>query len=103
MKQELVDLIILLNGNHVPFIIQKDSIETVDKSIEEFLLNEENDNKWMCIKDVYGWTRRIHPKAVVGWYFKPHIENLAEKNNEQVSKLLDILKNDTTDGDEWKN
>ena len=92
MNEEMVEMIVLLNGNFVPLLMKKSDMG----KNEEFLMNAIKDGKenpYFFFK-LHGAT--IFTKNIVGWYFRPKMEAPSDKMIKFLEKKLD------DGGDSWK-
>lgn len=95
MKKEIVEMVVLLNGNFLPFAIPADEKEKYE-SILVKAIKEGKDQELFYIKmtpDVL-----IFTKNILGWYFRPK----AVSTSEQVLKLVEKELSNINESDDWK-
>ena len=101
MSDEWVDLIILLPGNYLPIVMRKEQMATMDTFIQTTLADEDKQKRWLCFNDSDGWLRRVHPKGILGWYFRPHEVSQTAKAVALMEKMEKKMP-DGSEGDDWK-
>lgn len=103
MKNAQAELIILLTGNHLPIVIPAEAVQEWDAKLEKLLGDAQACKGWLTFKDAEGlWPRRVHPHAVVGWYFRPKVEPTSQKAL-AIMERMEKKMPDPGEGDDWKN
>jgi len=101
MIDEVVDFIILLPGNHMPLVIRKERMAEFDAILQNTLADSYKVERWLCFTDAQGWVRRVMPKAILGWYFRPHSEDFSTKAV-TIMERMEKKMPDPGEGDAWK-
>jgi len=96
MKEEFVELIVLLNGNFVPFALKSSDMDKYNKILAD-AIKAGIEDKTFYIQ--LAPTVVILTNSIVGWYFRPK----AEAPTEKMMKFLDKKLPDANEGDDWKN
>ena len=96
MKDKNVELIVLLAGNFVPFLIK----ETDKQIYQDSLVNAVKDKEGRKEPTFYIQIGNacIFVNHIVGWYFRDPPPNQAEKLMDFIDKKLP----DDNNGNEWK-
>lgn len=91
MNDEVIDLIVLLNGNFLPIATLTSKKNTMQNSlVAAYKAGQKDPNHFINFGDSV-----IISKNIVGWYFRPHGGTVTEQ-------VLELLKKQTSDGDDWK-
>ena len=85
MKNELIEMIVLLNGNFVPFQIRASEREGFEKAIVD-AIKKGTDAPYYYL--VLG-PMTVLVKNILGWYFRPKIEAPTDKMMKFLGKHLD--------------
>jgi hypothetical protein len=103
MNTDLVELIILLvGGSFLPVTLPREKVDEFDATIEGVLGDPAKINQWLTFKDSQGsMPRRVHPKAIIGWYFREHKPPAQERMVTTLEKLEKKMP-DGNEGDSWK-
>ena len=96
-----VDMIILLPGNHLPLTIPKHDIARMDKLIQDTVADPEKRDRWLFLNQG-DYLRRVLPRAILGWYFRPHAPSDTQKAVDLMAKMEKKMP-DPNQGEEWKN
>lgn len=97
----IVDLIILMPGNHVPLTLTKKLADEIDAMLQAVLADETKLNQWLCFKDADGYVRRVNPRSIIGWYVRKHVQNTSEQAVAIMEKMEKKMP-DPGEGDGWK-
>lgn len=101
MKNELVEVIILVPGNHLPLVMQRSAVDEFDTMLQTLLADEDRSKRWLCFEDSEGWKKRVHPKSILGWYFRPHKPD----SHTQALAIMEKMEQKMPapdEGDDWK-
>jgi hypothetical protein len=100
MNEELFDLIILLQGNHLPFLIRKQDVEDIDALLLRSVRDTNADNKWLNI--THGDRKgRVDVAMITGWYFRPRMIDPSTRAIGVMEKIEKKM-TDESGGEDWK-
>lgn len=92
MKDKKLEMIVLLNGNFVPFLIDASDKEKYTKIIETAITAGRGDPGFYIKLNEYV---TIMTNYVVGWYFREPVQSPADK-------VMNFLKKEVNNGEDWK-
>lgn len=102
MNTPRVELILLLvEGSFLPVVLRREKVAEFDAMLLETLGDEERSKRWIRFTDAEGgMPRSVHPKAIIGWYFRDY----APSNSERMTKAVERLAkaSEGGEGDDWK-
>jgi hypothetical protein len=81
----LYDFVVLLNGNNYISYVPENDVETLNESMVKALADSQKTLTLINGKRV----AQIRSEAVLGWYFKPHEQNVQEKLLDTIKKQID--------------
>jgi hypothetical protein len=82
-------------------VIRKERIAEFDAILQTVLADKEKVECWLCFTDDQGWLRRVLPKAILGWYFRPHTEDSSAKAV-AIMERMEKKMPDGNEGEAWK-
>jgi len=98
MKNEKLELVVLLRGNYIVVAALQNQKETLTNLLHECCKKSNEDpNLFLKWEDV-----TILAKEIVGWYFRQPVVSNQEQIMELVKKQTELLENQTDEGDDWK-
>ncbi len=89
-----MELIILLNGNFVPFLVESSEMETIEKGLIKAIKEGKGDPFHFYKVGLV----TVFTNSILGWYFRQKIVAPTEK----MMEFLDKKMPDAGGGDEWK-
>ena len=92
MNEEMIEMIVLMNGNFAPLLMKKSDMAVNESALMQAIRSGKKDEYFFF--KLNGVT--IFTNAIVGWYFR-------QKAEAPTDKMIKFLKKELNPNENWKN